>query len=293
MNKSGSLGLAWVVACGALITASGSVAAAGASAMVEPIFTRYARIYKAPTVDFRVEFFRDKPMEEMDDFDGYGLTLDFTYPLNDMSQIEILAPLYTNGDGDYRKPGHFADGQSADVEGNGGVRQFPSIIYERRFPWLEDRLGVNVAWLAGAGKRLSTLDVEYQGEEIDRFNHQGHNFQLGLKLDDDIRNGAMTLLGNFRYVMFRDTDDINVTGDDVNFDILYSSGAVMFNDYGNITPVLEAILEYDFEDYTAFSLAPEVIYTVSDHWDVKFGAPFRLTSDGQKYAAELELTYRF
>ena len=293
MNKFGGLGLVGVLACGALITAPGNAAAAGSSAMVEPIFTRYARIYKAPTVNFRAEYFKDKPMEEMDDFDGYGLTLDFTYPINAMSQIQILAPLYTNGDGDYKKPGHYADGQSVDVEGNGGVRQFPSIIYERRFPWLEDRLGANVAWLAGAGKRVSTLDVEFHGDEIDRFNHKGHNFQLGLKVDDDVREGSMTLLGNLRYVMFRDTDDINVTGDEVDFEILYVSGALLFNDYGNITPVLEAMLEYDFEDFTAFSLAPEMIYTVSDHWDIKFGAPFRLTSDGQKYAAELELTYRF
>jgi hypothetical protein len=293
MKKIGRFWLAWLLVPGVLTGTSGSVAAAGPGAGVEPIFTRHAKIYQSPTLDTRVEFFKDKPMEEMDDFDGYGVTLDFTYPINEMSQIEILAPLYTNGDGDYRKPGHFADGQSVDVEGNGGVREFPSVIYERRFPWAEDRLGVNAAWLAGAGKRLSPLDVDYHGEEIDRFNHAGYNFQVGLKLDDDIRNGAMSLLGNLRYVMFRDTDDINVTGDDVNFEILYATGAIMFNEYRNFTPVLEGILEYDFEDYTAFSLAPEMIYSFAEKWDVKLGAPFRLTSDGQKYAAELELTYRF
>jgi hypothetical protein len=293
MKKTGSLLLAWLLVPGVLTGTAGSVAAAGPGVMVEPIFTRHAKIYQSPTLDTRVEFFKDKPMEEMDDFDGYGVTLDFTYPINAMSQIEILAPLYTNGDGDYRKPGHFADGQSVDVEGYGGVREFPSFIYERRFPWVEGRLGVNAAWLAGAGKRISPLDVDYNGEEIDRFNHAGYNFQVGLKLDDDIRNGAMSLLGNLRYVMFRDTDDINVTGDDVNFEILYATGAIMFNKYRNFTPVLESILEYDFEDYTAFSLAPEVIYTFAEKWDVKLGAPFRLTSDGQKYAAELELTYRF
>ncbi|HYQ70340.1 MAG TPA: hypothetical protein VET88_00275 [Gammaproteobacteria bacterium] len=283
--------LGWLLASGWLLTASGSVTAAGP--LVEPIFTRYAGIYQSPTLDTRVEFFKDKPMEEMDDFDGYGVTLDFTYPINDLSQIEILAPVYTNGDGDYKSPGHFADGQSVDVEGYGGVREFPSLIYERRFPWAEDRLGMNVAWLAGAGKRVAYLDVDYHGQTIDRFNHSGYNYQVGLKLDDDIRNGAMSLLGNLRYVFFRDTDDINVTGDDVSFEILYATGAVLFNDYGKVTPVLETILEYDFEDFTAFSLAPEVIYTFTDQWDVKLGAPFRLTSDGQKYAAELELTYRF
>jgi hypothetical protein len=55
-----------------------SVAVAGSKPMAEPLFTRYARIYQAPTLDFRSEFFRDKPMEEMTDFDGYTLSLDFT-----------------------------------------------------------------------------------------------------------------------------------------------------------------------------------------------------------------------
>ncbi len=274
----------WVALPGALL--------AGGSDM-EPVFTRYASIYQAATVDLRAEYFRDKPMEEMQGFDGYGVTLDITYPINSMSQIELLAPLYTKGDGKYDNPGDPANGLNLDVEGNGGVREYLSFIYERRFPWLEDRLGANVAWLAGAGKRVATLDAEYKGTEVDRFNHTGHNFQVGLKADDDIRDGDMTLLGNLRYVMFRDSDDINLSGGSASFEVLYATGAVMFNTHGRVTPVLEVILEYDFEDYTAFSLAPELLYSVSDNWDVKLAAPFRLTSDGQKYAADLELTYRF
>ena len=84
--------------CSLLLVTAGTVAAAGSSAMVEPIFARYARIYKAPTLDFRVEYFRDKPMEEMDDFDGYSLFLDFTFPINEMSQIELLDPFYAKGE---------------------------------------------------------------------------------------------------------------------------------------------------------------------------------------------------
>jgi len=272
---------------------AGTVAAAGSSAMVEPIFARYARIYKAPTLDFRVEYFRDKPMEEMDDFDGYSLFLDFTFPINEMSQIELLAPFYTKGDGDYKKPGDPNNGKSVDVEGYGGVRDFPSIIYERRFPWLENLLGINMAWMAGGGKRLAYLDVEHKGNKIDRFNHSGYNYQFGLKIDDDIQQGAMTWLGNLRYVKFIEVDDIKLTGDGPDFEVLYATGAIMLNDYGALTPVLEVLLEHDFEDFTSFSLSPELIYTAADSWDIKLGVPFRLTGDGQKYAAELELTYRF
>ena len=93
--------------------------------------------------------------------------------------------------------------------------------------------------------------------------------------------------------MYRDTDDINLSGGKSNFQMLSATGAVMFNQYGRFTPVLEGIFEADFEDYTAFSLAPELIYTLTDSFDVKFAVPFRLTSDGQKYAVNLELTYRF
>ncbi len=281
----------WLVCC-PLLAVAGAGLTAGSS-RPEPMFTRYAGIYQAPTLDIRAEYFVDKPMEEMQDFDGYGLTLDFTWPLNAMSQLELLAPIYTSGDGVYDNPGNGFNGVPIDVEGYGGVRQFMSLIYERRLPWLEHRLGANVAWLAGAGKRAKTLDAEYRGTTVDRFNHTGHNFQVGLKLDDDILGGAQTLLGNLRYVMFRDSDDINLTGGAASFDVLYASGAVMFNNHGPVRPVLEAILEHDFESYTAFSLAPELLYAAGGQWDLKAGLPFRLTSDGQQYAAELELTFRF
>lgn len=269
------------------------VFAAGSKAMVEPIITRSARIYKAPTLDFQAEYFRDKPMEEMTDFDGYSLGVDFTWPINDRSQVEFLLPVYTSGDGDYDKPGNPYDGVHADVKGWGGVLEFPSIIYERRFGWLEEKTGANVAWLAGVGRRFDTLKVTDHGDEIDRFNHTGYNYQFGLKMDGDIRQGSMTLLGNLRYVGFVDSDDINLTGDKTSFGVLFATGALMLNDYGRFTPVLEAILEADLKDFTAFFLAPEVIYSFSDQFDVKLGAPIRLTSDGQKFTADLELTYRF
>jgi len=154
--------------------------------MVEPIFTRYARIYQAPTLNFQTEFFRDKPMEEMTDFDGYSLSLDFTWPFNDRSQLRVLLPFYTNGDGDYDKPGSLADGLSIDVEGYNGVRDFFSIIYERRFSWLESKTGGNVAWLAGVGHSMDPLDAKHDGNLVDRFNHRGNNAQIGLKFDDDV-----------------------------------------------------------------------------------------------------------
>jgi hypothetical protein len=286
-------GLFGLLAGALLLAHPGNLLAAGSIGKVEPIFARYARTYAAPTLDFRVEYFRDKPMEELDDFNGYTATLDFTYPINDVSQIELLLPLYTNGKGDYKKPGDPNDGRSLDVEGNGGVRDFPSLIYERQVPWLERKLGFNLAWMAGAGNRYDTLDAKRNGKLVDKFNHKGKNYQLGLKADTDTRDGTMTLIGNLRYVMFKDTDDINLTGDKVDFEVLYATGAILFNNYGRMTPVLETLLEHDFEDFTSFSLSPEIIYTLSDGLDIKFGAPFSLTSDGQDYAAELELTYRF
>lgn len=279
--------------CVLLLVYAGTTGLAGGGSRPEPVFTRYAGIYTAPTLDIRAEYFSDKPMEEMQGFDGHGLTLDFSWPINSVSQVEVLAPVYTSGDGDYDNPGSSFDGVPIDVKGYGGVRQFLSLIYERRFPWLEDRLGVNAAWLAGAGKRADKLDAEYRGTRVDRFNHTGHNFQLGLKLDDDVRGGAWSLLGNLRYVMFRDADDINVTGGAASFEMLYVTAAVVSNHHGRFRPVLEAILEHDFEDYTAFSMAPELLYAAADSWDLKAALPFRLTGDGQEYAAELEVTFRF
>lgn len=288
MKQLQRAGLIGFLVCSLTMPFSIDVAAGGNKAMVEPLFTRYARIYQAPTLDFRTEFFKDKPLEEATDFDGYTLSLDFTWPINDRSQVQVALPFYTDGEAEL-----LGSGRPVDIEGYNGVRDYFSLIYERRFPWLEGVTGANVAWLAGIGWSLDPLEVTSGSTLIDRYNHSGSNAQIGLKFDNDISGGDMTLLGNLRLIFYRDTDDINLSGGASNFQMLSATGAVMFNQYGRFTPVLEAILEADFEDYTAFSLAPEVIYTLGDDFDVKLGFPFRLTSDGQKYAADVELTYRF
>lgn len=199
----------------------------------------------------------------------------------------MFLPFYTEGEADL-----IGSGRSVDIEGYNGVRDFFSLIYERRFSWLEGVTGGNVAWLAGVGWSLDPLEVTSGSTFIDRYNHSGKNVQIGLKFDDDISGGDMSLLGNLRLIMYIDSDDISYSNN-AAFQVLSATGAVMFDQYGRFTPVLEAILESDFQDYTAFSLAPEVIYTFADSFDVKLGIPFRLTSDGQKYAANVELTYRF
>ena len=286
-----------VVIAGILVTSLGAVftenVLAAVSTAAEPLFTRYARIHQSPTLSFRTEYFTDKPMEEMTDFDGYTLSLDFAWPFSERSQLRVYVPFYTSGDGFYDKPDNRNDGVPIDVEGYNGVRDFLSLAYERRFDWLEDRTGGNVVWLLGFGYSMDTLEATSGSELVDRFNHRGYSADFGLKFDDDVRNGDMTLLGNLLLRAFWDTDDINLTGDEDYFQVFTASGAVMFNQYGQFTPVLEAILEADFNDYLAFSLAPEAIYTFGQDFDVKLGVPFRLTSDGQKYAVDLELTYRF
>ena len=290
LQRAGIAGLL-ITSLGAFIP--GPVLAAGSSTAAEPLFTRYARIYEEPTLSFRTEYFTDKPMEEMTDFDGYTLSLDFAWPFSDRSQLRVYAPFYTSGDGFYDNPGDRDDGVPVDVEGYNGVRDFLSLAYERRFGWLEDRTGGNVTWLLGFGYSVDPLEATNGSDLVDRFNHRGYSADFGLKFDDDVRSGDMTLLGNLLLRAFWDTDDINLSGDDTYFQVFTASGAVMFNQYGRFTPVLEAILEADFEDYLAFSLAPEAIYTFGNDFDVKLGVPFRLTSDGQKYAVDLELTYRF
>ena len=272
---------------------AGHAYAAG-STTAEPLFTRYARIYDAPTLSFGAEFFTNKPLEEIGDFDGYTLSLDFAWPINDRSQLRVLLPFYTNGDGQYYgSPDKRGVGLPVDIEGFNGVRDFFSLIYERRFGWLEDKTGGNVAWLIGVGRSMDPLEAKFGSALVDRASHQGYSTDIGLKFDDDVRGGDMTLLGSLLLRSFWTSDDINLSGGGTNFQLLTLSGAVMFNQYGPFTPVLEAVLEADFEDYTAFSLAPEAIYTFGENFDVKLGIPFRLTADGQDYAVDLELTYRF
>jgi|GEM_PF-1820954 len=277
---------------GALMVAACSPALAGPA---EPLFTRYARIYTAPILDSTVEWFKDTPMEEARDFDGYRVQFDFTYPLNEVSQLEVILPVYTKGDLNYAGGSYEDDPVPAKLKGYGGTFEFPSIVYERRFDWLERKTGVNVAWQAGFGYVIDPLDVKLRSNNmlVDRFNHAGNKFIFGLKADDEIADGSMTALGNFVLNIYGNTDDLNPSNDGVNFPWLEVNGALVFNGYGKVKPAIEALTSSNLTKYFAFSLSPELLYSAGDSWDIKLGAPFRLTEDGQKYAARLEVSHRF
>ena len=287
-----------------LLSFSASTMAFGSKGRVEPLFSRYAQTYKAPTLSLKVENFNDKPMEEMNNFNGYTVTLDFTDPIDDISQIKFILPLYTRGRGrldDDEVINPIYNGRKMKVKSTiGGVRDYASVIYERQTPDWEKKWGVNIAWRAGAGKRMDTLDVTYKGEHVDKFNHNGFNLHGGFKMDTDIQDGEMTFIGNAGLILYIDSDDINFTAEGeagsnttTNFFLLSLDSAIMFNTFGRITPVIETLFEHDFRGYTSFSLSPEIIYTFSDGLDLKFGVPFKLTKRGQNYAAVLESTYRF
>lgn len=280
---------------GCLMVAACAAAPAGAAEPVEPLFTRSARIYTDPTLDSTVEWFKDTPMEEARDFDGYRVQFDFTYPLNEVSQLEVIAPVYTKGDLTYRGGAYADSGVDAKLKGYGGIFEFPSLVYERRFGWLERKTGLNAAWQAGFGTVIDPLDVRLKSDNmlVDRFNHAGNKVILGIKADDDIADGSMTALGNLVLNIYGNTDDLNPSNDGVNFPWLEVNGALIFNKYGRVKPAIEALTSSNLTKYFAFSLSPELLYSPGSSWDIKLGAPFRLTSDGQKYAVTLELTNRF
>jgi hypothetical protein len=289
MKRFQTVGVIAALVCSLFMPFPTEVLATGSRTAPEPIFTRYARIQQAPVVDFGVEYFRDKPLQEAEDFDGYTLGAGLTWPINDRAQLQVLLPFYTKGDANLKVP----SAREVDIEGYNGVFDFFTVLYERRFDWFEDITGSNVSWRAGIGWSLNPLDATSDGVLIDRYNHSGSNAQLGVAFDEDVRSGDMTLLGDLLLTIYNDTDDLNLSGEASNFALLTASGAVMFNRYGRFIPVLETILETDFRDYVALSLAPEAIYTFGEGFDAKLGVPFRLTSDGQKYAVNLELSYRF
>jgi len=287
-----------------LLVFSGSAMAFGSKGRVEPLFSRYAQTYKSPTLDLKVEAFHNKPMEEMRNFNGSTTTLDFTYPINDVSQIELLFPMYTGAKGDLRKDADpvlntgAVKGDRLKVRGYGGVRDFTSLIYERQMPSLEKKFDVNMAWRLGYGRRMDTLDARYKGKLVDKYNHSGYNVQGGLKLDTDVQNGEITLFSNLHYIQYLDSDDINYQPPTkkksrVTFGVIKLNTAIMFNTFGKTTPVMEALLVQDTMGYTSFSLSPEIIYTVSNGMDLKLGVPFKLTKQGQDYAGVFEGTYRF
>jgi hypothetical protein len=250
---------------------------------IQPISTRYAQTSSKVTLDATYRYFEDIQLQEARHFDGFGFDLDLTVPFREVWQLRLIAPLYTKGEAQV-----IATGQQTDIEGNGGVFDFPSVVLEHQF-LDQSRHGWNAGWFIGAGGKLYNLDTSHG----DRYNHQGRIGHLGLKADRSLNDGNVRLLGNLGLRGYFDSDDLNPSGGGDRFFLVDAHTASVFRLREKVWPGMELKYQGDFEKYNSVSLVPQVIIPVAGFLEVKLGMPFRLTHQGERIGARVQLTARF
>lgn len=256
---------------------------AGGNPQVQPISTRYARTATKITVDAEFRYFEDIRLQEVEHFDGIGFDLDVTAPFCKVFQLRLLLPLYTEGDAR-----NILSGRSTHIKGYGGVFDFPSILLEHQL-LKQSRHGYNVGWFAGIGEKLEVLETS----NGDRLNHQGRIGHLGLKADRGFRDDSVRLLANVACRAYLESDDLNPTGGDDHFFLVDAQAASVFRLHDRAWPGLELKYRGDFEQYNSVSLMPQMIFPVASFLEMKMGVPFRLTHQGERVGARLQLTARF
>ncbi len=256
---------------------------------VEPIFTKSAQIYSDITIDAEIGYYNDRELEEIENFDAYEVLFDITVPVSQNAQLRLTWPAYTEGDGKIKDTGSPLDGESVDVDGNGGTYEFLTLSLEYQFMNINDQ-GYNLLAYGGYGARTAYLDTTHG----DKLNHTGELAKLGLRYDRTLPTYNSNIFATLEYRHYWDSDDINPANDNgTSFDIINVSGAWVWERSSSLYPVVEIMYSTDIDDYHAVSVVPEFIYNINPAIDLKLGIPVGISDDADKYGVRLELTTRF
>ena len=253
------------------------------------LYSRGARMQQAPSVDLRVNWFKDAHLEELREFDGYQISLDATWPLSPKSQVRVVLPVFTKGDGTFfydnvLRPEHL------DVEGNGGTFEFPSLVYERQIREAGTPDGWNIAYAFGLGSVAEPLDVYFNDVNVDRFNHKGFKAILGLMAENNGFAGASRFVGNINLDLYSDTDDLNPSDGNTTFTMLRLSGALQYGHANDgLRPAVELVYSTDLDSYDNLLLVPQVSARPGGGWQLSAGLPMRVTGDGQRKGLDLKI----
>ena len=259
------------------------------SSAVEPIYTKSAQIYSDITIDAEIGYYNDRDLEEIENFDAYEVLFDMTVPVSQNAQLRLTWPAYTDGEGKMKDTGSPNDGKSVDVDGNGGTYEFLTLSLEYQFMHTADQ-GYNLLAYGGYGSRTSYLDTTYD----DKLNHKGELAKVGLRYDNDLAAYDSKLFATLEYRHYWDTDDINPANDNsTSFDIVNVTGAWVWKNNSSLHPVVELMYSTDLDNYHAFSVVPEIIYTINSAFDMKLGVPVGISDDADKYGVRLGVTTRF
>jgi hypothetical protein len=253
---------------------------------LEPIYSRNARNSQRITVNLTYDNFRNVRLEEAEDFDGYTTTAEIIVPFgkNKRWEARLEVPFYTDGDAEV-----VATGEKIDIDGNGGVFDFGTLVLQRELTTTEKR-PVNSSVYVGYGTRTDRLETTID----DVYNHTGRVFRLGFNIDNarpdrDIRLQA-SMDGRFYY----DSDDINPSDDVDDFYLMNLSGAAVYNAEGFIKTAFEILYSTDFNDRQIIQAVPELIIPLWDVLEIKGGYAFGHSSgEGSTQTATVRTTFRY
>ncbi len=143
------------------LQAEASPAAPAAAQLPEPILTRQAATPARVTLDLTASYFEGLLLEEARDFDGLSFELDLTVPLGKRSRIEFLLPFYTEGDAHAIR-----DDYDLDIDGNGGIFEYPTVLFIHQLLAETGSGGLNLSLGAGFGYVFEPLEARYRGATL-------------------------------------------------------------------------------------------------------------------------------
>jgi hypothetical protein len=256
---------------------------------IQPLFSRYAQTVKSWTLRAGYRDFRDVELQEADSFDGSTQDFEIIVPLNDRLQVRFYYPYSTDGDAK-----ELNSGDDLDIDGDGGVLDFPSLIVDYQFRQASSVGEYNLAAYVGAGNVRENLEARNKKTgEIDRYNHRGSVLLFGLKADKQL-NDCWTFVGNVGGRYYWDSDDLHPNGGSDQFFLLDLSSAWIYAPANAwIYPAIEAVYQGDVSDYNSLQVVPQVIIPMGSHVDLNAGVSVGLLDDGPSTEARLQLNMRF
>lgn len=267
---------------------------------LQPIFTRLAQTSTKITLNTTFRASRGVELQEADHVNSQGVDAELVVPFLKRFQLRIHVPICTEGDArllpiPYVNKKLVTKTQPMDrvhFSGNSGVFDFASAYLEYQI-LTEEKSGLNLSVSGGIAERLDWLQTD---NKISRkYDHSGHYYEVQLRGDKRV-NDWLTVVGNLGFRHYFISDDLNPAGNEdgdvFSFYEAYLAG--VFHPWNNnLYPVLEVVYNGDGGNYNSVLVAPELIWAVNSHLELKAAVPFSLTTDGESIGVRVQATARF
>lgn len=270
---------------------SASVSRPGSSAdlPIRLFHTRSAKTAEQWTLRAGYQSFKNMDLQEIDRVDGEIFDMELIMPINDRLQARLYFPLNTNAKARVR-----GGSERVDVDGHGGLLDFPSLIFDYQFKQASGAGDYNLAAYAGIGHVFQYVEsLQRNSGYMDRINHRGNSILFGMK-GDKIVHDNWTFLTHLGGRFYWDSDDINPGGGSDMFVLLDASAAWVYtSENTRIQPAVELVFNTDFVQFASLHVVPQVIVPVGRHLDLHAGVSVGLLDDGPSTTARLQMSLSF